>query len=145
MADRDPLLPVDPDTGDVIGREPVWGLLLVIGAGGALGGGARYLLSTVIPHTNFPWPTLVANVVGCALIGVLMVALLEVFRPHRYARPFLGVGVLGGFTTFSAYTVETHALLTAGRGPAALAYVFGSLLAGLLATWLMISATRWLR
>ena len=145
MADRDPLLPIDPDTGDVIGHEPVWDLLLVIAAGGALGGGARYLLGTVIPHASFPWSTLLANVVGCALIGVLMVALLEVLAPRRYARPFLGVGVLGGFTTFSAYTVETHALLAAGRGPAALAYLFGSLAAGLLATWIAMSATRRLR
>ncbi len=142
MADRDPLLPVDSDTGDVIGREPVWDLLLVIAAGGAIGGGARYLLSTVINHDRFPWATLTANVLGCLLIGVLMVLLLERWRPRRYARPFLGVGLLGGFTTFSAYTVETHELLVAGRGPAALGYLFGSLALGLTATWLGITLTR---
>lgn len=142
MADRDPLLPVDSDTGDVIGREPVWDLVAVIAAGGAVGGGARYLVSHAIPHHGFPWATLTENVLGCLLLGVLMVLLLEVWRPRRYARPFLGVGVLGGFTTFSAYTVETHGLLAAGRGPAAMAYMFGSVAAGLLATWVGIAVTR---
>lgn len=142
MADHDPLLPVDSDTGDVIGREPVWDLLLVIAAGGAIGGGARYLLGVVIPHDTFPWSTLLANLVGCLLIGALMVLLLEVWPPHRYARPFLAVGILGGFTTFSAYAVETRELLAAGRGPAALAYLFGSVALGLAATWLGMTAAR---
>lgn len=142
MADPDPLLPVDPDTADVIGREPVWDLLLVIAAGGAVGGGARYLLSTVMPHRSFPWSTFAANVLGCLLIGALMVILLERMKPHRYARPFLGVGVLGGFTTFSAYAVETHGLLVEGRVPTALAYLFGSLALGLLATWAAMTLVR---
>lgn len=145
MADHDPLLPVDADTGDLIGREPVWDLLLVIAAGGAIGGGLRYLLSTAIPHQHFPWSTFAANVIGCLLIGVLMVLLLEILPAHRYARPFLGVGILGGFTTFSSYTVETHALLAEGAVPVALAYMFGSLAAGLLATWTGMTLARRLR
>jgi CrcB protein len=142
MGDRDPLLPVDPDTGTVIGREPIWDVVLVIAVGGAIGGGARYLLSTVIQHERFPWATFAANVIGCLLLGVVMVLVLEKWQPHRYARPFMAVGVLGGFTTFSAYTLETHALLMQGRVPAALAYLFGSLAVGILATWGGISLTR---
>lgn len=145
MADPDPLLPVDSDTGDQIGREPVWDVALVIAAGGALGGGARYLVSSAVPHENWPWNTFIENVVGCLLLGALMVMVLEVRRPHKYTRPFLGVGVLGGFTTFSAYTVETHGLLAEGRGVVALTYFFGSLACGLLATWLGIALTRRLR
>ena len=145
MADHDPLLPVDSDTGDQIGREPVWDVVLVIAAGGAVGGGARYLVSSVVGHQNWPWNTFVENVLGCLLLGVLMVLLLEVLQPHRYARPFLGVGVLGGFTTFSAYTVETHGLLVAGRGIAALTYFFGSVACGLAATWVGMVMTRRLR
>lgn len=145
MTDHDPLLPVDSDTGDQIGREPVWDVLLVIAAGGAIGGGARYLVSQIVAHQSWPWNTFVENVLGCLLLGALMVLLLEVLSPHRYARPFLGVGVLGGFTTFSAYTVETHGLLVQGRGVAALAYLFGSVACGLLATWLGMSLTRRLR
>lgn len=145
MTDPDPLQPVDSDTGDQIGREPVWDLVVVIAAGGAIGGGARYLMSSVIGHQNWPWNTFVENVLGCLLLGVLMVLLLEVLTPHRYARPFLGVGVLGGFTTFSAYTVETHGLLAEGRGVAALAYLFGSVACGLLATWAGMALTRGLR
>ncbi len=90
---------------------------------------------------DFPWATLAANVTGCLLLGVLMVLLLDVWRPGRYLRPFLAVGVLGGFTTFSAYTAETLALLQEGRVPVALAYVFGSVLSGLLATWAGIAVT----
>lgn len=90
---------------------------------------------------DFPWSTLAANVTGCLLLGVLMVLLLDVWRPGRYLRPFLAVGVLGGFTTFSAYTAETLALLQEGRAPAALAYMFGSVLAGLLATWAGMAIT----
>ena len=145
MADHDPLLPVDSDTGDQIGREPVWDVVLVIAAGGAVGGGARYLVSSVVGHQNWPWNTFVENVLGCLLLGVLMVLLLEVLQPHRYARPFLGVGVLGGFTTFSAYTVETHGLLVAGHGIAALVYFFGSVGCGLMATWCGMALTRRLR
>lgn len=145
MADHDPLLPVDSDTGDQIGREPVWDIALVVAAGGAVGGGARHLVSSLIPHQGWPWNTFVENVVGCLLLGVLMVLLLEVWRPRKYTRPFLGVGVLGGFTTFSAFTVETHGLLAEGRGVAAMTYVFGSVACGLLATWIGITVTRRLR
>jgi CrcB protein len=77
----------------------------------------------------------VENVVGCLLLAALLVVLLEVTRPHRYLRPFLGVGVLGGFTTFSAYTQDARALLLAGEGGLAGLYLGGTLLAGLLATW----------
>jgi CrcB protein len=74
-------------------------------------------------------------VVGCLLLAALLVVLLEVTRPHRYLRPFLGVGVLGGFTTFSAYTQDARALLLAGESGLAGLYLAGTLLAGLLATW----------
>lgn len=138
-------LPVDPDlsVSRVHGRRSIdWTVPLVIAAGGALGGAGRYLLGRGLAAEQFPWATLVENVVGCFLLGALMVFLLEVWRPSRYLRPFLGVGVLGGFTTFSAYTAETRALLLEGRTPAALLYLFGSVIAGLLATWLGITLTR---
>ncbi len=137
--------PVDPDASpfDVkVHGQRVWDLVLVIAAGGALGGALRYLVNEAVPASGFPWATFIENVTGCFLLGALMVYLLDVWSPNRYLRPFLAVGVLGGFTTFSAYTVETRALLAEGRGPAALAYLFGSLLAGLAGTWLGITAAR---
>jgi CrcB protein len=74
------------------------------------------------------------NVVGSLLLGALMVVLVDVRPPNRYARPFLGVGVLGGFTTFSAYTVEIRSLAVDGHAATAALYLAGSIAAGLLAT-----------
>lgn len=116
----------------------------MIAAGGALGGGARELLNLGLPATGLPAATFLANVSGCFLLGLLMVFLLEVWRPGRYLRPFLGVGVLGGFTTFSAYTLETRGLFADGRAMLALCYLFGSVLAGLLATRLGIGSGRFI-
>ena len=62
-----------------------------------------------------PWATFLINVSGCALIGVLMVTITELTSPHRLVRPLLGLGVLGGYTTFSTYSVEIHQMLAVGR------------------------------
>ena len=66
---------------------------------------------------------------GSFLLGVLMVFVLDVWPPHRYVRPFLGVGVLGGYTTFSTYMLDTRACWRRGAGDA-FSYLFGTLLAG---------------
>ena len=76
--------------------QRVWDLVLVIAAGGALGGALRYLLNEALPASGFPWATFIENVTGCFLLGALMVYLLDVWSPNRYLRPFLAVGVLGG-------------------------------------------------
>src|SRR6201992_4401295 len=77
--------------------------LAVISAGGALGALARYGLATAWPHpaTGFPWATWTINVSGSFLIGVLMVLIERRFAGRRLIRPFFGVGILGGYTTFS--------------------------------------------
>ena len=122
-------------------------ILAVIALGGALGSLARWGVAEAVPHERggFAWSTLVTNVVGSVLLGVLMVLVLEVWPPTRLVRPFLGVGVLGGFTTFSTYTLDTTDMLRAGNPAAAAAYLFGTLAAGLLAAWLGMTLTRaWL-
>jgi CrcB protein len=128
------------------GRAPHrrWDTALVIAAGGAIGGGMRWLINEAVPHgaEGFPWSTFVENATGCLILGVLMVFLLDVWTPHRYARPFLGIGILGGFTTFSAYTVETIGLFRVGQAPTAFAYLFGTVILGLLATWTGIAVAR---
>ena len=109
--------------------------LAAISAGGALGAVARWGVGDLLPHHpgEMPWSTFLTNVAGCFLIGVLMVLVVERW-PHRpLARPFLGTGVLGGFTTFSTYAVDTRGLLAAGRPTVAAAYLVGSLALGLLA------------
>jgi len=125
-------------------RHRTWATTLVVAAGGAIGGGARWAAGQAwpTPARGFPWATFAVNVVGCLLIGLLMVVLLEVWRPGPYARPFLATGVLGGFTTFSTYTSDTRGLLLAGHTPVALTYLFGTMLAALLATWVGLAAAR---
>ena len=90
-----------------------WDVLLVIGAGGALGSLARWGVSHLLPWSGdtFPWATFLENVSGGLALGMLMVLLLDVWPPHRYLRPFLGVGLLGGYTTFSTYMLEARDLL----------------------------------
>jgi CrcB protein len=102
-----------------------WDVLAVIAAGGVLGAEARYAVGVLLPHTGdaWPWSTLLINVSGCLLIGVLMVVIIELRAVHRLVRPFLGVGLLGGYTTFSTATVEALTLLTAGRPGAAAGYL----------------------
>ncbi|WP_373291871.1 fluoride efflux transporter CrcB [Nocardia pneumoniae] len=117
-------------------------VLLVVAAGGALGALARYGLAQGLPaHPgHFPVATFVTNVSGCFLIGVLMVAVTEIWAAHRLLRPFLGVGVLGGFTTFSTYANEIRGLLQPGTVAVAFAYSAGTLICALLAT----AAAMWL-
>jgi fluoride exporter len=122
-------------------RLPV---LAVIAAGGAIGSVARYGLAVAIPHhaTQFPWATFIANVVGCFAIGVLMVVVTDVLPGHRLLRPFLGVGVLGGFTTFSTYAVDVQKMVDGGVPGLALAYLAGTLLAALVAVYAGSRVTR---
>ena len=143
---------IDPETSPgALRAAPVsaarsWATLAVIAAGGAAGSLARYGLSVAFPHPagSFDWATLGINVSGCALIGVLMVAITEVWPAHHLARPFLVVGVLGGFTTFSTYIVDIQRSLDAGAAASALAYLAGTLAAALAAVAAGITVMRWL-
>jgi CrcB protein len=114
-------------------------ILLAIAAGGGLGTVARYSLGLAWPSHGFDWVTFTINTVGCALIGVLMV-LIEAWAGHPLLRPFLGVGVLGGFTTFSTYAVGVDRL--AGRPVVAAGYLAGTVVAALAATWLGVVTAR---
>ena len=82
-------------------------IVAVIGVGGALGTLARYGIATTFPVApqQFPWATLAINLSGSFLLG-FMLAATERLPPNRFLRPFLAVGVLGGFTTFSTFAVE---------------------------------------
>ncbi|MGH3341810.1 MAG: fluoride efflux transporter CrcB [Carbonactinosporaceae bacterium] len=119
-------------------------VLVAIAAGGVVGALARYGLAVLWPHrgTAFPWATFTANVVGCLLIGVLMVVITEVLVPHRLVRPFVGVGVLGGFTTYSTYAVEARRLVDEGAAGQAFTYIFTTLAAALFAVVIGMAATR---
>lgn len=119
-------------------------LILAIGAGSFAGGICRYLLSTYIQNkvlSGFPYGTLVVNLAGCFLIGLVFAFSLRGSIGHEW-RLVLATGVIGGFTTYSAYSYETLALLRDGQYTSALLYIAASLLLGLAATFLGMQATR---
>ncbi|MDL5199880.1 fluoride efflux transporter CrcB [Streptomyces sp. ALI-76-A] len=123
------------------GQAPV---VAAVALGGALGAAARYALALGWPARagDFPWATFWTNVLGCAVIGVFMVVVTEVWAAHRLVRPFVGTGVLGGFTTFSTYAVDIQRLVDSGHPGTGLAYLAATLLAALCAVWLAAGATR---
>jgi fluoride exporter len=116
----------------------------VVAAGGALGALARWGVAEAVPHESgaFAWATLWTNASGAFLLGLLMTLLLTVWAHTRYVRPFLGVGVLGGYTTFSTYLLDTRSMLAAGHQLLALEYVAGTLALGFVAVLLGIGAGR---
>jgi fluoride exporter len=119
-------------------------VLGVIAVGGGIGALARYAMELWLPHErgHVPWATLSVNALGCFLMGVLMVLITEVWTAHRLVRPFLGVGILGGFTTFSTYAVEVHGLFDAGVPVTALLYLVGTAVAAVAAVALGVVCTR---
>lgn len=121
-----------------------WDILGAIAAGGALGSLARLGISELlVPEAGkFPWSTFVENVSGGLALGCLMVLVLDVWPSRRLVRPFLGVGLLGGYTTFSTYMLDTQTLLTDGHAVTAMTYLFGSLATGVVGVWLAIALTR---
>lgn len=120
------------------------GVLAAVALGGIAGACARYGASLLWPAQTggFPWATFWVNVTGCAAMGILMVVITEVVAPHPLIRPFLGTGVLGGYTTFSTYIVDAQLLLDAGRAATALLYLAATLTAALLAVQASATVTR---
>lgn len=109
--------------------------LAAVALGGVVGSLGRWGVGLALPHApgSFPWATLVVNVSGAFAMGLLVAFLLGRPGTHRLARPFVGVGVLGGWTTFSALAVEAVELAANGLVQPALGYVAASLLGGTLA------------
>lgn len=114
-------------------------LLLFAAAGGALGAGARHLVNIMFGRLlgpAFPWHTLFVNVVGSFAMGVLIASFAAKFSGSLEARTFLATGVLGGFTTFSAFSLDFVTLFERGEWGLATSYAAGSVvlsIAGLFA------------
>ena len=102
-----------------------------VAGGGAVGAALRHLLTEWFPTEGFPWATFAINVTGSFLLALLPA--LAVVRRRPALAAALGPGVLGGYTTLSAYSEESRALLADGRVAVAAAYVVGTLVACLLA------------
>ena len=104
-------------------------------AGGALGALARAGIAELLPRDpgGWPWATLLVNLLGCLLLGALLTVLAGRRPSGERIKIFLGTGVLGGFTTYSAFALEVTDLVGAGRPAAAAGYVAVSVLGGVLA------------
>lgn len=116
--------------------------LVWVALGGALGAVARYGVSGWVQQlvrSDLPWGTAAVNVLGCLLIGFLLVWLRASTAPAEL-RQFLAIGMLGSFTTFSTFGWETVALLQEGDWTRAGVYALGSLLLGLVAVLMGIAA-----
>jgi len=129
-----------PETGRALApsERRVGFVLAAIAFGGALGSTARYGLSLLLPHPpdHIAWSTIAVNLTGAFLLGLLMVFVNDVWPPSRYVRPFLGVGVLGGYTTFSTFAQEGLSLVDARDLLTAVAYIGGSVVLGIVAVYL---------
>ncbi|MBY8978224.1 fluoride efflux transporter CrcB [Rhodobacteraceae bacterium NNCM2] len=113
--------------------------IALVAAGGALGSTLRFLVGHWTLRTLgpvFPWGTFAVNVAGSFAMGVIAVVLMERF-PGSFARwsPFVMTGVLGGFTTFSAFSLDAILLMERGKTDLALAYIAGSVCLSIGALW----------
>lgn len=119
-------------------------MLAVIAMGGAIGASGRYGVDVLLPAADggFPLGTLLVNVTGCLLIGVLAGMLFRA-DAHRLLPPFVAVGVLGGFTTFSTYTVAAVELALHDAPGTAFGYLIATLAAALLAVEAGLTLSRY--
>jgi len=116
-------------------RLPAMNMILAIAAGGALGSVARYLMAGQVGRwlgLEFPFGTLAVNVVGSLVMGLIVEAVARGVDLAPEWRAFLTIGILGGFTTFSAFSLDTAVLLERGAWGAAAAYVLASVVASIL-------------
>lgn len=113
--------------------------VLLVGAGGFIGAASRYLLGGWILHhsvdAKYPWSTFAVNVLGCLIIGILSATAEKFHFIGPSARLFLITGLLGGFTTFSAFGFETFFLLRRGEWIVAALYAGASVMVCVFAVW----------
>jgi len=124
-----------PQTHHTARNGPPIDVLAAIAAGGAIGTLARWALTTAMTGIDapFPWATYTENIIGSFALG-MTVSIILIRRPQARLLPaFLGIGVLGSFTTFSAFSHEALLLLTDQLAPLAILYATSSVLCGLLA------------
>ncbi|MFO7656772.1 MAG: fluoride efflux transporter CrcB [Bacteroidales bacterium] len=115
-------------------------ILMAIGTGSFIGGVLRYLIAEFVQTrhlTSFPIGTLTVNLIGCFIIGIVF-GLADKGNLTQEWRLFLATGLLGGFTTFSAFSIETIGMLRDGQFWSAAAYIFLSVILGLFVAFLGI-------
>lgn len=118
--------------------------VILVMSGGAIGAGLRYGLSRALPMSDggWPWPTFAANVLGGLAMGVLAAWILRGDNSAEPLRLFVGVGVLGGFTTFSAFSLEMARMIERGQTGLAAGYALASVLLALVALFAGMTAAK---
>jgi CrcB protein len=107
---------------------------IAIGLAGVVGVLARHLVQTVMPRVGgIPWGTFVVNVTGAFAVGVVAGLVAHRFSPPMWIQEAVVVGFLGGYTTFSTFSLETVLLIDRGRYAVAVAYSFGTLASAVIA------------
>jgi CrcB protein len=140
-----PGVPRPPDnarSSSVVNRR--WAILAVIACGGIVGSVARYAVERALPTVSghFPWGTFCVNVTGSAALGLLLMVVIQLLPRGHIARPLIGTGVIGAYTTFSTLAGEADLLVHDGHALGALVYVAASLAAGLAAVVLGMATGR---
>jgi len=122
-----------------------WAAVAAVAIGGALGSVLRFVVGTFFLQrvgAGFPWGTFVINISGAFAIGIVMQLAQTRIGLNPYARLFLATGILGGYTTFSAFAYETYLLSRDALSLQSVWYGFGSVLAGVAAAFLGIVIAR---
>ncbi|MEP7237173.1 MAG: fluoride efflux transporter CrcB [Ferruginibacter sp.] len=109
--------------------------LLLVGLGGGLGSMLRYAAALVINSKYFPYSTLAVNIIGSFIIGIVFAMSIKDETFLNNWKLFLATGICGGFTTFSAFSLENMGLLQSGKMGMAATYIAISIVFGLLATF----------
>lgn len=99
---------------------------LFVGLGGGIGAMLRYLFSSLIKHTSFPYHTLLINIAGSLLIGIIFGLSVKTDAISEQIKLFVATGICGGFTTFSAFSLENMQMLKEGDYTTAAVYIFAS-------------------
>ncbi len=155
----DPDIDFGPDETDVGERRRRTRLvqaftLAALALGGVLGAVSRYAVSLALPTGSgrFPWATFLVNISGSALLGFILILVIEQFPRGRLARPMIGSGFIGAYTTFSTFMVEAVELVRNGYLETAVTYFVATVLGGLLAVWIgmaiarvVLRAERWMQ
>lgn len=110
--------------------------ILLVGLGGGVGSILRYGVSVLIHSKLFPYATLAVNIIGSFIIGVVFALSIKQEGLPDTWKLFLATGICGGFTTFSAFSLENMGLIQSGKYGMALTYILISIVLGILATFL---------
>jgi CrcB protein len=122
-------------------------IIIAVGVGGGIGAIARYLFMSACGRlcgTSFPWGTLGVNVIGCFIMGVLVEVMARRWSADQAMRALLTTGFLGGFTTFSTFSLDFAVLVGRGAQLSAALYVVASVALSLLAVFAGLILFRWL-